>query len=69
MRLPLYPIAEQKSEAYAVEMRSGFIIPQMVAYDSHTSLRSRCPFRKSSASFDPCSLAWSQVICAAKLAA
>jgi hypothetical protein len=30
---------------------------------------SRCPFRKSSASFGPCFLAWLQMICAAKLAA
>jgi hypothetical protein len=29
----------------------------------------RCPFRKSSASFAPCSLAWLPVIYAAKLAA
>jgi hypothetical protein len=29
----------------------------------------RCPFRKSSASFGPCFLAWLQVIYAAKLAA
>jgi hypothetical protein len=28
-----------------------------------------CPFRKSSASFDACFLAWLQVIYAAKLAA
>jgi hypothetical protein len=31
--------------------------------------KTRCPFRKSSASFGPCFLAWFPVICAAKLAA